>query len=359
MHFPEGALRCRSARKSDLPLWALAISPKSQSCPLSGIPKAKRIALVSRDKNKAARFAKDFKASAAFSADEFAKCLALPEVNAVCIATPPGEHQRFAVEAARTGKHVPCEKPLAATLGQSAAIVRTCNESGVRLMTAYRKYFEPSSLFVKKLIQNGSLGRIDVIHTAFSELHSPGVSPAWLLDANLAGGGPLMDLGIYCVNTGRWLVDEDPLEVVAQSWSRDTSRFSSVEEGITFRMLFPSGLVVHGSSTYSAVLSSFLTVQGTMGWVSLSPAFAFDEERHVTGKIAGRRLERKFKILDEFVLEIDAFAESIQRQRPIPPDGLQGHRDMLILKAIYESARHHKPIGIDYSFAPRGATSSH
>ena len=72
---------------------------------------------------------------------------------------------------------------------------------------------------MKQLIQNGELGRIDVIHTAFSELYTPGRSLAWLVDPKLAGGGPLMDLGIYCVNTTRWLVNEDPTEVSAQTWT--------------------------------------------------------------------------------------------------------------------------------------------
>ena len=108
-------------------------------------------------------------------------------------------------------------------------------------MTAYRKYFEPSTRFLKKLIQGGDLGRIDVIHTAFSELHVPGKSLEWLLDSKLAGGGPLMDLGIYCVNTSRWLVDEDPVEVNAEAWKHDLLRFREVEEGIAFRMRFPSG----------------------------------------------------------------------------------------------------------------------
>jgi len=215
-------------------------------------------------------------------------------------------------------------------------------------MTAYRKYFEPSSLFLKKLIQGGDLGRIDVMHIAFSELHVPGQSLEWLLDSKLAGGGPLMDLGIYCVNTSRWLVDEDPAEVSAEAWTHDARRFRDVEEGISFRMRFPSGLVVQGSSSYGAAPSSLIFVQGTKGWVSITPAFDFSEERHITGKIKGRTIERRFKVMDEFVLELDAFASAIRNQRKIEPDGVQGHRDMIILESIYESARSRKPVAIRY-----------
>jgi predicted dehydrogenase len=100
--------------------------------------------------------------------------------------------------------------------------------------------------------------------------------------------------------------------------------------------------------TYSAAISSLIFVQGTKGWVSLSPAFPFDEERRLTGKIGKRWFERKFKIIDEFVREVDAFASAIQHNRDIAPDGVQGHRDMIILNAIYESARNQQPVVIRY-----------
>jgi len=310
--------------------------------------RAKLVALVSRDKKKAAAARAQFKAAISYTTKDYEDCLANPEISAVYIATPPGEHEEFTVRAAEAGKHVLCEKPLAATVAQSARMVEACRRQGVLLMTAYRKYFEPAALCLKSLVSNGSLGRIDMIHTSFSELFTPGVSSAWLLDPALAGGGPMMDLGVYCVNTSRWLAGEDPVEAVAQSWRHDTQRFKDVEEGVTFRLKFPSGLVVQGSSTYGAAMSSFIFVQGTKGWVSLSPAYPFEDARRVTGKIAGRSVDRRFKALDEFALEFDAFAFAIQKKKAVEPDGIQGHRDMIILQAIYESARNGQPVAIKY-----------
>ena len=323
----------------------------AQGSVLPGFAKSKRaklVALVSRDKRKAGRLARTFKDCASYGAEEYGACLANSEVSAVYIATPPGEHAEFTLQAAHAGRHVLCEKPLAANIWQSAQMVETCRRNGVLLMTAYRKYLEPSCLFLKKLVRDGDLGRIDVIHTVFSEMYSPGVSPAWLLDANLAGGGPLMDLGVYCVNTSRWLVEADPIEVSARAWTHDKATFRDVEEGISFQMCFPSGLVVQGSSTYGAVLSSFLYVQGTKGWASLSPAFPFDEERRLVGKIGGHRVERKFRVIDEFALELDAFASAIQNKGTVAADGAQGHRDMIILDAIYQSARRQERVVIRY-----------
>jgi predicted dehydrogenase len=309
---------------------------------------AKLVAVVSRDKDKATRVARKFKADARYSNEEYAACLANPEIDAVFVATPNGLHESFTVQAAQAGKHVLCEKPLAATAEQAARMVGACRRNRVLLMTAYRKYFEPSTLYLKELIQNGDLGRVDVIHTAFSELYSPGKSLPWLVDSHLAGGGPLMDLGVYCVNTTRWLVEEDPVEVSAQTWARDTVTFWDVEEGVSFRLQFPSGLVVHGSSSYGAVLSSFIYVQGTKGWASLTPAFPFDEVRQLTGKIGKRAMQRRFAIVDEFGMEINEFASAIQNGRPVGSDGVQGHRDMVILESIYNSARKGRPLVINY-----------
>jgi predicted dehydrogenase len=310
--------------------------------------RARLIALVGRDKKSIQPLAKHFKVKSFYGTAQFADCLADPETSAVYVATPNGEHSELTIQAAKAGKHVLCEKPLAATVAQASAMVDACRKNGVLLMTAYRKYFEPSCVYIKKLVQSGALGRIDVMHTAFSELNVAGVSIPWLLDARTAGGGPLMDLGVYCVNTTRWLAGEDPIDVTAHAWRNDKTRFRDVEEGISFRLQFPSGLVVQGTSTYGAAPSSFIFIQGSKGWISLSPAFPFDEERVLTGKIEGRWFEKKFKLVDEFAPEIDAFAEAIQKKGSVVADGEQGLRDMKIIDAIYEAAKTQTSVVIRY-----------
>ena len=315
---------------------------------------ARLVGVVSGDKDKAKRLARQFRAKAYYSYDEYAECLQNPEVEAVYIATPPGEHERYAVQAARAKKHVLCEKPLAATVDECARMVRACRDNAVRFMTAYRKYFEPGSVAFKKLIVSGKLGRVDIIHTAFTEFRPAGdSSPEWLFKRRLSGGGPLMDIGIYCVNTCRWLVDEDPIEATAASWSRDHKRFKEVEEGIAFRLNFRSGLVLQGTSSWGSALASFVQVHGEKGWASLSPAFAFEEERRLTGKIAGKWFVKEFQAIDEFALELDAFAACIRENRQPEPDGEQGMRDIAIIDAIYRAAKQGHPVTIRY---PRGSS---
>jgi len=312
--------------------------------------KAKLVAVVSGDKKKAEKLGEQFGAGQASSYDEFGECLENPQVGAVYIATPPGEHEKYAVGAARAGKHVLCEKPLAATVQQARNMVDACRRNKVLFMTAYRKYFEPSSLRLKELISTGQLGRIDIIHTLFAELRPFGDnSPAWLFSRKLAGGGPLTDLGVYCVNTCRWLVDEDPITAAGISWARDRRRYKNVEEGVVFRLDFRSGLVLQGTAAYSAAFSSFVHVHGEKGWAALAPAFAFEEERRISGKIAGKWFAKTFKPIDEFALELDAFATCIQEGRRPEPDGEQGLRDIIIINAIYQSVKKGGTVKIKYS----------
>jgi predicted dehydrogenase len=311
--------------------------------------RARLVAVVSGDKAKARRLAGQFQAKDHYSYDEYAECLDNPRVEVVYVATPPGEHEKYTVQAARANKHVLCEKPLAATLDECRRMVRACRDNAVLFMTGYRKYFEPGSVALKKIISSGELGRVDIIHTAFTEFRPAGDnSPEWLFKRKLSGGGPLMDIGVYCVNTCRWLVDEDPVQATAVRWSRGRKRFKEVEEGIAFRLNFRSGLVLQGTASWGSALASFVQVHGEKGWVSLSPAFAFEEERRLTGKIAGKWFEREFGAIDEFALELDAFADCIREDRKPEPDGEQGMRDIAIIEAIYCAAKHGRLAGIRY-----------
>jgi len=206
-----------------------------------------------------------------------------------------------------------------------------------------------SIAFAKKFAEVHTAKYAQCVNTGTVAIQAALKAIPWLINSDVAAGGPLMDLGVYCVNTTRWLVDEDPIEVDARSWRRDPTTFRDVEQGIAFTLRFPSGLVAQATSSYGAVLSSHLFIQGTKGWLSLAPAFTFDEERKLTGKIAGKWIQRKFAVVDEFVPELDAFAGAIQRGAPIEPSGDQGHRDVIILNMAYESAKKATPVLIRYN----------
>lgn len=309
--------------------------------------KSRVVALVSHDLARAKQMGKKFGIKDCFTYEDYDRCLSHPGVDAVFIASVNGAHAEQTIRAAAAGKHVLCEKPMANSVEDCRRMVEACRTNQVRLMIAYRKYFEPGSVALKKLVTSGKLGRLRHIFSTYTEIVDPIKARHWQLNPQLAGGGSLMDIGIYCVNTMRWLAGSSPLDATAHAWTDDPKRFSGVEDNIAFRLTHPGGLVCQGTSSYSAMAASFVQVHGDKGWAALNPAFAFEEERRLFGKIRGRWFEQKFRVIDEFVLELDAFANSIRRRRDPEPDGMEGVRDIATVEAIYRSARESRTVSIE------------
>jgi predicted dehydrogenase len=311
-----------------------------------GMHGAKLVALVSRDGEKARRLASQHDVSHAYNSLE--ECLANPEVEAVYIATPPANHLQEVRSVALAKRHVLCEKPLAMTGAEAAEMAAFCAQQSVLLMTAYRKVYEPATVFIRDLILSGRLGALKILHTSFSERHAnPKTNPPWILDRRVAGGGPLMDLGIYCVHAARWLAGESPFRVSAFQWTHDRSLFRDVEEGIAFTLCFPSGLVAQASTCYSAALSSMLYLEGTLGSVSLMPAFPFEHARALNARIGSEEIHKTFPVIDEFRPQIDAFAQAVRGGALPPSSGFDGYVDMAIIDAIYRSAQAGVPQAVE------------
>jgi predicted dehydrogenase len=308
--------------------------------------KSKLVALVSHDKSRAQQLGTKFGVKHCYTYENYDQCLDQPGVDAVFIASVNGAHAEQTVRAAGAGKHVLCEKPMATSVEDCRRMVEACRTNRVRLMIAYRKYFEPGSVALKKLVTSGKLGRLRHIFSSYTEIVDPGKAKTWQLNRKLAGGGSLMDIGIYCVNTMRWIAGSTPMDATAYRWTDDTKRFREVEDSIAFRLTHPDGLVCQGTSSYSSIAASFVQVHGDQGWAALNPAFAFEEERRLFGKIRGRWFEQKFKVIDEFALELNAFTESIHRGSDPEPDGAEGLRDMATIEAIYRSAQENRMVPI-------------
>jgi predicted dehydrogenase len=311
--------------------------------------KSSLMALVSHDKSRAQELGAKFGVKHCYSYENYDQCLSQPGVDAVFITSVNGAHAEQAIRAAKAGKHVLCEKPMATSVEDCRRMIEACRANGVRLMIAYRKYFEPGSVALKKLVTSGKLGRLRHMFSAYTEEVDPGKAKTWQLNQKLAGGGSLMDIGIYCVNTMRWVAGSTPIDATAYRWTDAPKRFREVEDNIAFRLTHPDGLVCQGTSSYSSKAASFLQVHGDLGWAALNPAFAFEEERRLFGKIEGRWFERKFRVIDEFVLELNAFAESIHRGRDPEPDGVEGLRDLATIEAIYRSAQENRTVSIQSS----------
>jgi len=309
--------------------------------------KAHLVTLVSGDERKARRLAKKFGATDCYTYESYAQCLANPQVEAVYVVTNNGSHAQFTLQAAAAGKHVLCEKPMAASASECLQMIDACRANHVRLMIAYRKYFEPASLDLKRLVESGKLGRLKFIQSAFSIFMRPGDGrPSWHFDRQQAGGGALPDVGVYCVNTARFVTGKDPVEATAYQWTVEPKIFKDVDENIAFTLKFPEGLVMQAIASWGGAEESYLQIVGEKGWATLAPAYQYDEVRHLYGRIGGRPFQKKYKVINELALELDGLADCIRRNREPEPNGTEGWRDVVVMEAIYQSARGGKPVKI-------------
>ena len=264
-----------------------------------------------------------------------------PAIDAVYIGLPNSQHAEFTIRAAKAGKHVLCEKPMATTVADSRAMIEACAQAKRKLMIAYRCQLEAVNLKAVSLVRSGALGSVQAIESAHGFNIPAG---EWRLDGKLAGGGPLMDVGIYSLNACRYLTGEEPQVLSAYSSVIDQDgRFKEVEENIGWTMKFPSGIVASCNTTYGADMDGYYRVHGSKGMLELSPAFAY-EGIHMTGMLhtdSGKQpLDMPEPIKDplQFTAQADYFADCILNDKPVKMNGEEGLRDMELMMQIYRAA---------------------
>src|SRR5690606_24831321 len=160
-----------------------------------------------------------------------------PDIDAVYVVTPNGLHAEHAIRAARAGKHVFCEKPMANTAAECEAMIAACADAGVKLAVAYRCRFEPHHLECMRLARENVFGAVKMIEAGFG--FRIGNPSQWRLDKALAGGGALVDVGIYALQACRYLTGEEPTVVSAVETKTDAVKFAEVDESMTFQLEFP------------------------------------------------------------------------------------------------------------------------
>lgn len=301
--------------------------------------------LVSGDREKALHFAQLYNVPEKniYNYDNYDRMASNPAIDVVYIALPNSLHAEYTIRAAKAGKHVLCEKPMATTVKDCEAMIAACREARRRLMIAYRLQYEPYTQESIRMCRERQLGDLKTVDAEFSFVI--GDPTQWRLKRDLAGGGSMMDIGVYCLQAARLLTGEEPLSVFAQSFSSDTVKFKEVEETISFMLRFPSGVIASCSSSYGAELSNRWRVVGTKGWLEMEPAYVYSGlvQRAYQG---GKFTSTTPSTWDHFATEIDAFSEAIQQDRDVRTPGEEGLRDMKIMMACYESARTGKTVSL-------------
>jgi predicted dehydrogenase len=265
-----------------------------------------------------------------------------PEVDIVYIVLPNGMHAEYTVRALQAGKHVLTEKPMANTPAECQQMVEAGRKANRKLMVAYRCQYEPYNREAIRVARSKELGTVKVILAdAGFNMKDPN---QWRLKKSLAGGGSLMDIGIYALQAARYLTGEEPSEVNAMIYSTPGDvRFKEVEEAINFQLRFPSGILANCTSSYGYAWQTHYRVVTTDGWLEMDPATAYSGLRMRVHR--GNIIEEKdLPVVDHFAAEMEHMSECVmQNKEPLTP-GEEGLRDLTIMHALYEAANTGKTV---------------
>jgi predicted dehydrogenase len=337
------------------------ILPAFGSCKFSKV-----VALVSGDADKAGNLARQYGVDPAsiYNYENFDNIKNNPEVDVVYIVLPNSMHKEFVLRSARAGKEVLCEKPMTTNSKDAQQMIDACKTAGKKLMIAYRIQYEPNNRMVRSWVRDNKYGKVRLIES--TNVQNAGDARQWRLNKALAGGGSLPDIGLYSINTARFLLGEEPEWVSATTYSTPgDDRFKEVEETVLFQMRFPSGVLLNSSCSYGVHDSKRYRVFADKGgWYGMDPAYTYNglkmEVSHAEGKIEWKE-NPSLTEKDQFALEMDHMSLCVLENKPVHTPGEEGLQDQVIMEALYESARIGKPVtlrkisGIDVFRGPEPA----
>ena len=278
-----------------------------------------------------------------YNYNNFDKIADNPAIDVVYVVLPNIMHAEYTIRAAKAGKHVLCEKPMANTVADCQAMIEACKNAGRKLMIAYRMRYEPMTIRAIELAQSpDAIGEIK--HITAEAGFPIGDPTQWRLKKTMAGGGPLMDMGVYAINAARYLSGKEPFEVTATSYTTPNDpRFAEVEETLAFEMRFDKFI--------ASCLTSYgfdckrVRVTGTRGQLDAEPFQSYSGNRLYQIK-NGERKEVPYEPVNHFAAEMDHLCECIASDTAPRTPGEEGLQDIKITTAIYESASTGKPVRI-------------
>jgi predicted dehydrogenase len=332
----------RAAEKGRVGYAVVGLGWIAQSAILPAFANARKnselVALVSDDPAKLETLGRKYRVRSLYSYEEYDRCLENEAVHAVFIALPNTLHRPYTERAAEAGVHVLCEKPMAMTVKDCEIMIESCRRAGVRLMIAYRLHFEKANLEAVRLAESGKLGEPRIFSSLFTQDVEEGN-----LRLRAGEGGPLYDIGIYCVNAARYLFRAEPEEVYALHAHPDDPRFVDSPEMTTAVLRFPQDRLASFTCSFGASKVGYYDLVGTAASLRLDPAYGIAEERahYLTRK--GKTRTRQFPAGDQFAAELLYFSDCVIHGKEPEPSGEEGLADVRVLEALERAASEGRP----------------
>ena len=262
-----------------------------------------------------------------------------PDVDIVYVVLPNSMHAEYTIRAAKAGKHVICEKPMAISVKECEDMIKACKDANRMLSIGYRLHFEPHNMTMAELGKKKTYGKVQKVLAIDSQEMDAGV---WRLARERAGGGPVMDLGVYCVQGSIYTVGENPIAVSAKEGEKtDTNKFPEVEQAMDFQLEFPGGTIANCRCSYNEK-GNLLRAEAEKGWFELKPAFAYDG---LAGTTSAGKMD--LKNVNQQAFQMDDFADCVLNKKQTRVPGEMGLRDVKILMAIYEASRTAKKVNLN------------
>lgn len=260
--------------------------------------------------------------------------LADPDVDAVYVPLPNTLHADWTIRAANAGKHVLCEKPMAATVAECRAMLDACRAAGVRFMEGFMYRFHPQHAYVHDLIASGAIGTPTLVRTAFCvRMQRPPEDIRFALEL---GGGALLDVGVYAIDAARWLAGAALTSAVGQV----VYGASGIDTSATTSLAFDNGVIASASCSFVAAGGSTYEVVGPLGKVSVLHAFTQSPgvEPIVRCETADGVREQTFpSTINPYVLMLEAYARAVldNTEMPIPEDN--GITNIAIIRSLLDA----------------------
>lgn len=261
-----------------------------------------------------------------------------PDIDIVYVVLPNSMHAEYTIRAAEAGEHVICEKPMAITVADCDRMIAACKKANRYLSIGYRLHFEPYNLEMVRLGANKIHGELKKISGGFGFRAGPS---QWRLTQKYAGGGPLMDVGIYVIQAMCYTSGMEPVAVTAKEGTKtDAVKFKEVEQSLTWMMEFPNGLIGEGKTSYADNMN-FLKAETDNGIFELTSAFNYTGQKGNTPQGV-----MDFPHINQQARQMDAFALAVKNNKPSIVPGEMGRRDVKYLQAVYEAMRTGKRVEI-------------
>jgi len=274
----------------------------------------------------------------ALTYEEFQNGAAADAYDAAYVGTPNALHLPYVETAASYGNDVFCEKPLEANAERAEKLVDAASD--VTLGVEYRMHVQPAVRMMRGLIADGFIGDPTHVHGNMSQLlldinDDP---DQWRLNPDLAGaGGSVTDLGVYSINTTRFVLDADPVAVSGATWT-GTEEFESIpDERAAFTVEFPDGVLASCTASQNAHYASSLRVVGTEGELRLEDAF-LGGERELTVTRGDTTITTNFDQIEETKESFRYFGDHVLTGTPLVGNGEHGLVDQRAIDAVYEAA---------------------